>query len=233
MADKSSQLVLAALTRAAADPGGVPLFTTRTGPGLFPATTAGKQAAQKCRDEGYLSETNGTAFAISERGMGYLFSHVSPRQVLEDFVRVVEGREHQVKQLATQVCSMLAGLEGMRANLNTVLEQLGRQSDLKALCKQFHEQPAAADPMPVIVSCLKRWKGPDDCPVPELYRMVAASQSGLTVGAFHDALRKMKDQERVYLHPWTGPLYAVPEPRFALLDGHSVAYFVSLQPHQG
>ena len=54
MADKSTQLILGALSRAAASPDGAPLFAARGGPGLFPATAAGKQAAQRCQDEGWL-----------------------------------------------------------------------------------------------------------------------------------------------------------------------------------
>jgi hypothetical protein len=42
-------------------------------------------------------------------------------------------------------------------------------------------------------------------------------------------LRSLHDRERIYLHPWTGPLYALPEPAFALLIGHEVAYYASLR----
>ena len=54
MADKSSQLVLSALSRAVADPAGLPLLGGKAATGLFPASAAGKLAAQRCRDEGYL-----------------------------------------------------------------------------------------------------------------------------------------------------------------------------------
>jgi hypothetical protein len=46
-------------------------------------------------------------------------------------------------------------------------------------------------------------------------------------------LRLLYDAGRIYLHPWTGPLYAVPEPTFALLVGHNVAYYASLRHHSG
>ncbi|MGL4555074.1 MAG: hypothetical protein ACRC33_28245 [Gemmataceae bacterium] len=222
MADKSSQLMLAALTRAAADPNNVPLLSTRAAPGLFPATAAGKQAAQRCRDEGYLGDDR----AITERGMRYLFEQVSPRQVLEDFVRVLEAREKQVHELGSQVCSMLAGLEAMRGHLAQVLGQLDKQGDLKALCRQFHERPDD-DPSAALLACIKAWRGPDDMPLPELYAQAMDGKAGATIGAFHDALRQLDEAGRVCLHPWTGPLYEVPEPRFALLVGHQISYYVS------
>jgi hypothetical protein len=74
---------------------------------------------------------------------------------------------------------------------------------------------------------LADWDGPGDCPLPELYRRLRAEHPSLTIGQFHDGLRELHDREQVYLHPWTGPLYAMPEPAFALLVGHEVAYYAS------
>ena len=54
MVDKSAPLVLDALSRAVADPGGLPLFSGKQAPGLFAATAAAKQAAQQCKDDGLL-----------------------------------------------------------------------------------------------------------------------------------------------------------------------------------
>ncbi len=54
MNGRASQLVLAALARAAADPAGPPLFASKSEAGLFPATAAGKLAAQKAQDDGHL-----------------------------------------------------------------------------------------------------------------------------------------------------------------------------------
>jgi hypothetical protein len=78
---------------------------------------------------------------------------------------------------------------------------------------------------------LSRWheSAPGDCPLPELFRRLRDAHPDLTIGRFHDDLREMHDRERVYLHPWTGPLYALPEPAFALLVGHEVAYYASLR----
>jgi hypothetical protein len=42
----------------------------------------------------------------------------------------------------------------------------------------------------------------------------------------------LHDREQVYLHPWTGPLYAMPEPAFALLIGHEVAYYANLRSNK-
>jgi hypothetical protein len=69
----------------------------------------------------------------------------------------------------------------------------------------------------------------DDCSLPELYRHLRAHASGLTMGQFHDLLVRLLESGTIYLHPWTGPLYELPEPACALLVGHEVAYYASLR----
>ena len=66
-----------------------------------------------------------------------------------------------------------------------------------------------------------------DCPLPELWRGARATSPGLTIGQFHDALRQLSDERVLSLHPWTGPLYEMPEPETALLAGHEIAYYAS------
>jgi hypothetical protein len=68
-----------------------------------------------------------------------------------------------------------------------------------------------------------------DCPLPELFRRLRFDSPRLTIGQFHDRLRRMHLDEQIYLHPWTGPLYALPEPAYALLVGHEIAYYASLR----
>jgi hypothetical protein len=67
----------------------------------------------------------------------------------------------------------------------------------------------------------------EDCPLPELFRQAQQAAPTLSIGSFHDALRQLHDGGQIYLHPWTGPLYAIPEPLYALLVGHEIAYYAS------
>jgi len=181
LADKTSKLILDGLRRAAAAPAGVRLFRARGTPGLFSATAAGKLAAQRCQDEGYLrlvrTEQNGKSqqgvYALSDTGRSYLLGHVP------------------VAPAAT------------RGSLDEL-----------------------------ILRCLTSWHdsvGTEDCRLPALYQQAKESFPGLTIGQFHDALRSLQSDQRIYLHPWTGPLYAMPEPAYALLSGHQVVYYASLR----
>jgi hypothetical protein len=236
--DKATQLVLDALGRAAAEPAGVPLYGGRTAAGLFPATLPGKQAAQRCLEQGYLrvvrSESRGKlvheACALTEKGLAYLLTQVSPRQVLEDFVRALEARRSQVDELVAAARQTQATLDALKGAVQKVLAQLS--------------SPAAAPALPApavngaetwkasVLSFLAQWQtggASGDCPLPELFRHARQTAPALTIGQFHDGLRSWHDQGPIYLHPWTGPLYDLPEPAYALLAGHEIVYYASLR----
>ncbi len=83
-----------------------------------------------------------------------------------------------------------------------------------------------------IVAYLTQWQtsaASADCPLPDLYKRAQSVAPAVTIGNFHDGLRRLHDQEQIYLHPWTGPLYEIPEPSCALLIGHAVAYYASIR----
>lgn len=238
MADKSTQLVLDALSRAVAEPAGLPLHGNKAAPGLFAATTPAKQAAQCCKDEGYLqvvhTETKGKTpkeiCAITEKGLAYLLSQVSPKQVLEDLVRALEARQAQVGELVAVARQTQAGFDALKATIVKVLSQVHSGKSLpsgKPPDRNGSETWVAA-----VQSHLARWQASgatEDCPLPALYRQAQQAEPALSIGHFHDGLRRLHDQEQIYLHPWTGPLYAIPEPPYALLIGHEIAYYASLR----
>ncbi len=243
MTDRSTQLVLTALSRAAADAEGVPLYGNKTTAGLFPSTALGKQAAQRCREEGYLQDVPGTASGpravprctLTDKGRAFLLGQTSPRQVLEDFVRVLEAREGQVASVLAQVRQLQAGLEALRHSVAGVLAQVRAAENatprsLNGQCREFRQEEA--DPAPWLVGELAAWAqsgASEDYPLPELFRQLRRRCPDLSLGKFHDTLRRLQEEGKIYLHPWTGPLYEVPEPPCALLIGHEVDYYASLK----
>ena len=96
-------------------------------------------------------------------------------------------------------------------------------------CTALLEAPTSTELAEVVLARLADWSGSagEDCPLPELLRSLNDPQPSL--GEFHDCLRKLHADGAIYLHPWTGPLYAVPEPACALLVGHGIAYYASIR----
>jgi len=281
VADKSNQLILTALSRAAAAAGAVPLHGSKTQAGLFPNNAAGKQAAQRCQEDGYLSlvsasepapispaspskgeeDTGGSGTitivkkktasvplcTITDKGLTYLLSQVSPRQVLEDFVRVLEARQGQVDEMLNLARQIQHGMEAMKTNIDKILQQTCKlegssgsgAGNLKALFAgflnngefpTFPSQSSTSDTAlhDALLAELMRWQhsgATEDCPLPHLYRQTSAQ----SIGQFHDALRQLHELRKIYLHPWTGPLYDIPEPPYALLIGHEIAYYASIR----
>ena len=132
MADKSAQIVLNALSKAVADPAGLPLHGSKAHPGLFAANNSARQAAQQSKDEGYLrvvrTESHGKTTqeicAITEKGLAYLLGQVSPRKVLEDLVRMLQSRQNEAGELLVSARHMQAGLDQLKATAEKVLQSL-------------------------------------------------------------------------------------------------------------
>src|SRR6185295_15870431 len=80
---EASPLILAALQRAAREPNGLALVASRSAPGLFSASAAGKNAAQRSKSDGLFhvvrierkGRTAQEICALSQRGLQQLLEH--------------------------------------------------------------------------------------------------------------------------------------------------------------
>lgn len=239
LADKSTQLILSALSRAVHDPDGVPLHSHRNHPGLFNTTASAKQAAQRCKDKGFVeivgTETVGKAVlekcVLTEKGLSYLLKEANPKDILEDFVRVLEERQVQMTELLDRTEKTQRSMDSLREVTRHVLGKIEM-----AMADEFSTDRGPTDHQnsweDEALFGLQQWHDSgqsDDCPLPILYRHVYQKEKSLTIGVFHDTLRQWHREGRLYLHPWTGPLYDMPEPQYALLIGHEIVYYASLR----
>jgi hypothetical protein len=140
----------------------------------------------------------------------------SPKSVLNELLRVLENRRSQMDELLVQVKSINETIGG----LQTVLSAMQPKLTVSRVTV------TASDPSDEILAMLDAWSSSasEDCSLPELHRRLSSKPS---LGSFHDALRKLHRTGRIELHPWTGPLYTLPDPACALLVGHEVAYYAS------
>jgi hypothetical protein len=249
LAGAATSMIVEALTRALTEPNGVPLHGGRNRPGLFAASAAAKKAAQQCKDENWLqvlcTHKQGRGeieiCAITQKGLAYLTSEVRPKRVLEELLRAVEAQKQEIGALIGAVQKMYVGTETFRAEAEKALQRLseddGNGNAEHTNGKLTHGTPMIAAPVTAdaegtALEALKLWQTThptEDCRLPELYRQVCDDGGELSIGEFHDALRRLHAEGRIYLHPWTGPLYDMPEPALALMVGHEVAYYASMR----
>ena len=189
------------------------------------------------------SESNGRAnrevCILTEQGREFLVRQANPRQVLEDLVRVLEDRQAAIGELSGSVEQMAAQIQSLRTLVEQVLPRLMEHPGNNGAIMNgvaIPSRPAATAASDALIADVRErlaeWHAAagasQDCPLPDLYRKLQSTGKA-SVGQFHDALRQLHDDHQIYLHPWTGPLYALPEPAFALLVGHEVAYYASIR----
>jgi hypothetical protein len=63
------------------------------------------------------------------------------------------------------------------------------------------------------------------CPLPELYHQVAEPR-GLSIGLFHDGIRRLVEERRVRWHPFTGPAFQLEDDQYAIVAGQEIKYYV-------
>ena len=61
--------------------------------------------------------------------------------------------------------------------------------------------------------------------LPQLFRFARSRQPALTLGQFHDLLRRMAEARQLRLSPFTRAMYQLPEPECALIVGREVMYY--------
>jgi hypothetical protein len=242
MADTSHLLLVDALQRAAAEPEGMPLFRSKQADGLFATSASAKKTARLCKDEGLVhtirSEAKGRTTqeicALTEKGLAFLLNEADPKQVLESLVRGLEARHAQIGELVESARRTQGGLEALKSTVEKVLQQLQQRPAPTLLADNLTKSngngvDATAN---AVLEILAQWQAAgalEDCPLPQLYRRVSESVPRLTIGQFHDTLRRLQERTQIYLHPWTGPLYELLEPALALMVGHEIAYYASLR----
>lgn len=230
---KHHSLILAGLAQSYSSPCEMPLHTTRAQPGLFPTTAPGKAAAQAALQSNWLqalrTETKGktvtTYVKLTEAGSSYLLGQTDPKPLLEQIQSRLLSEASNLQEVQSQIRSAFQAMELLRNRI----EQLTTMVDQRQVVQTRVSVPAWEDRMTEYLNKRQDARPAEDCPLPELYQQAKQLVPELSVGTFHDGLRRLHADRRIALQPWTGPLHDLPEPGLALLQGHSLAFYASSQ----
>jgi hypothetical protein len=244
--DRITGALIEALRRALADGGEHRLYRAGKLDGLF-ASRGGAPAAAAARAlaDGLLAvartEVKGKAAIewarVTPAGVEFLHRHESPLHALRELRDALRADQSALPLWLEQ---MRAGLRALEERLTADAARWSQQFDalsrrVEAALRRLEEdnpllppEIAAACPWSVdAVNYLDRRKSggaAGDCPLPELFAAVAGQHDGLTVGAFHDGLRRLHDRRVLRLRPAAGA-EALHQPELALFDGAAILYY--------
>jgi hypothetical protein len=247
MSDRITEVLAEALKRALDDPAAERrLYKSGKLDGLFPGRGgAGGQAAARALAEGLLepvrTETRGKALIewvrLTPRGVEFLHEHESPAAALHGLRDALRANRQAVPLWLADMRAALHGLDERLAAdarrweqrldaLTRRVEETLRRLDAAGPPEEVARvYPWAADALTYLDR--RRGGGADgDCPLPELFGALARQHAGLSVGAFHEGLRRLRERRALRLVAADGTELAQPE--FALLDGGAVLYYAAL-----
>jgi hypothetical protein len=240
----SEQLALQALSKVLADPVARPLYGSTARPGVFQGTSqAAKQGAQHCLSGGWLAATGQyegkgksrkELYRITEAGIRAVLDQSELATLLGDSVNYLERNVEQLASIATKIEETRQALRNQKEMVGKLQERL-RPPDVKGPLHNLHrpsDAAAATDSQPPnwlaagleFLADYQRQNPYGHCPLPELFHRVAEPR-GLSIGQFHDGLRRLVQERRIRLHPFTGAAYQLQEEQYALVAGQEIKYY--------
>jgi hypothetical protein len=246
--DRVTEILLAALKQALAEPGEQRLFRSGKLAGVFPGRTgASAEACARGLREGLFevvrTEIKGKStiewVRATPKGVEFLHQHESPVRAMDELRSALQLTQDGVPAWVAEVRAALQTLsdrltgevEAIAHRLEALSQRVSeglRRSD--GQLARLPDGAAAAVPWAQdVVDYLERRREAGiatRCPLPDLFAALRAGQAGLTVKDFHAGLRRLHDRGALRLLPFDGP-GELPEPEYALLDGAAVYYYLA------
>jgi AcrR family transcriptional regulator len=246
-ADKVTLTLVDALEQARAGAVEQRLYKSGKLAGLFPGRTGvGGEAATRALREGLLevvrTETKGKTIIewarLTPRGVNFLKDHESPERILEELRSALQTAREGIPAWQAE----------MRLNLQALAERITQDGQrylqsLEALSRRVEDalrrleeaRPRLPDDLAAAIPWARdalayleqRSSKAGGCPLPELFAVLADRHVGLSLPAFHDGLRRLREQRVLRLLPVSGPATELPQAEYALFDGGAVLYFAA------
>lgn len=249
MADRLTETLLDALKSALAAPREERLFRAGKLTGLFPGRVGvSAEAAAKALRDGLLeitrTETKGKTVIewakLTPRGVEFLHDHESPVRALHELRDVLRATQAGLPAWVAETRQTLARLS------EQITEDARKfQAKLDALTQRVEEAlrrleakgpslpPAVTTTAPWAADALtyldhRRLTGANGhCPLPELFAALGEKHPELSIGTFHDGLRRLQRERVLRLAPFAGAPSDLPQPEYALLDGATLLYYAT------
>jgi hypothetical protein len=244
--ERVTELIAGAVRRALAEPVEHRLYKSGKLDGLFPgrAGVNGDAAATALRDglfEIARTESKGKTKSewvrLTPRGVNFLHEHESPVYALHELRDTLRANRQAIP----------VWLGEMRAGLQTLDDRLAAEAHrwterLEALTRRVEQTleriEATLPLLPTEVAEAVPWGidalnyldrkrnggGPNECPLPELFAALAQHHPGLSIGSFHDGLRRLRNRRALRLEAPAGA-DGLQQPEYALLDAGKLFYY--------
>ena len=240
-------LLLDALKTALADPREQRLFASGKLPGLFrsrygPPAEAALHAIKEGLFETVRTEAKGRLIVewvrASAKGVGFVHAHDSPKAVLTELKQAIGETRGGLPLWMADVRGELADVgrkfEERAGELTAKLDELSRRVD--AALRRIDAGPrlgVEARVVPWAETALEHLDrrtaagAYDPCSLGELFHAVRQTVPALSVGEFHDGLRRLHDTRAVRLSGTSVNPGARADPEYAILVGAEVCVFAS------
>lgn len=195
-------------------------------------------------------------FCLSAVGIQAVLAQSDPKPLLESLRAGLERIEAQSGNIVGEVRgNLVAALDAMNTTILGALEPLAALRDLAQIKQNLSQvlervQPVDVEqllnraPIPVApaASADERWleavprmaaeqrqKNPfQRLTLPQIFERLKEERPDLSLGQFHDGLRRLHQQNRIRLGPYTQALATLDDPRNALYLDREVKYYVEL-----
>lgn len=218
---------LEAMRKLVADPRPRVLFGKS---GIFSSKKNHQDAASLCQTNSWLESTQEMIkkehlYRITINGIHAVLSKTDSAEVLKSLQASLGEIEASLRDIPDKVVALQSAVTSIAAksqppDIATLARQLAASSssDVNRL------ESAIRD----ILAARKASGEGGDCSLSDLYKNLQERVSPLTIGAFHDALRKLKKEGKLRLTHWALPLMEIPESDLAFVTSHKVMYYVDL-----
>ncbi len=163
----------------------------------------------------------------------------------QDIPRAVEEK---IKEALAPIASLPGVLQSLQATITQALAKI-KLPDLDELTRKLsqasagpHQEHSTSQPIPSPVVAERDWSEEvvrmvneqklqhslQWLTLPQVYERLRANHPQLTLGRYHDGLRRLQDEKKIRLGPFTQALATLNEPRNALYLDHEVKYYVEV-----